>query len=181
VESAFRKISRVGSLSGATKWYLSDDCLLAAKRVLYVVEYKRFYLRDIESIVVWPRRASVWRRLIPGVLVVGLGAIFWSSGSITGAAICGVIGFPWVALELALGRTANARIQTTGASVELPLTKRSRSARKVLAKIDAAIQADRDGLVSQPTTPALVAQLGEHTVPSGSDAGGATNPIENVI
>ena len=27
--SVFRKISRVGSLTGGTNWYLSQDCLLA--------------------------------------------------------------------------------------------------------------------------------------------------------
>ena len=56
MKSAFRKISRVGGLTGGTKWYLSEDCLLAAKRMMYAVEYRRFYLRDLESIVVWPTR-----------------------------------------------------------------------------------------------------------------------------
>ena len=69
MQTAFRKISRVGSLTGGTKWYLSEDCLLAAKRVMYAVEYRRFYLRDLESIVVWPSRTWLLRPIIPGVLL----------------------------------------------------------------------------------------------------------------
>ena len=180
METPFRKISRIGSLSGATKWYLNHDCLLAAKRFLYVVEYKRFYLRDIESIVVWPRRASLWLRPVPGVFLVALGVAFWFSGSATAAEICGAIGLAWAVLELALGPTANARIQTTGTSVEMPLVSRARSARKVLAKIEAAIQADRGGPVDQTVDPVLVAQQVEQTVPSGSPSGGATGPIGDV-
>jgi hypothetical protein len=184
VKSAFRKISRAGSLSGATKWYLSGDCLLAAKRVLYTVEYRRFYLRDIESIVVWPKRASMWLRLIPGALVAALAAVFWfSSRNVTGATICGAIACGWGALELALGPTANARIQTTGTSVDLPLVKRARSARKVLAKINAAIQADRGGLVEPGIAGAPAVQAGEETVPAAVDASGSTtsvDPIGNV-
>jgi hypothetical protein len=64
LKSAFRKISRVGSLTGGTKWYLSEDCLLAAKRTMYAVEYRRFYLRDVESIVVWPNRLWLLRMVI---------------------------------------------------------------------------------------------------------------------
>ena len=70
MKSAFRKISRVSSLTGGTKWYLSDDCLLAAKRVMYAVEYRRFYLHDLESIVVWPSRTWVWRLTVPGLLLI---------------------------------------------------------------------------------------------------------------
>src|ERR1700758_3961162 len=77
LQSAFRKISRVGSLTGATNWYLSEDCLLAAKRVMYAVEYRRFYLRDLESVVVWPGRLWLLRPTIPGVLLAVLSASLW--------------------------------------------------------------------------------------------------------
>ena len=150
---AFRKISRVGSLTGATKWYLSEDCLLAAKRVMYVVEYRRFYLRDLESIVVWPSRTWLLRPIIPGVLLVALGFSLWHWVNFTAGAIAGGAGLAWAALELGLGPTAKSRIRTTGATVDLPLVKRTRRAGKVLAKIDAAIRATRGGVMEQPTAP----------------------------
>lgn len=153
MKSAFRKISRVGSLTGGTKWYLSEDCLLAAKRVMYAVEYRRFYLRDLEYIVIWPRFSWLRRLIIPTVLLAGVGFSLWYwVNSIAGEIFTG-LAFAWMSLELALGPTATSRIHTTGATVDLPLVKRTRRARKVLAKIDAVVRAERS-IVSHPAAPA---------------------------
>jgi len=147
----FRKISRVGSLTGGTKWYLSGDCLLAAKRVMYTVEYRRFYLHDLESIVVWPSRTWLWRAIIPSLLLAGFGGILWHFVNFTASAIACGAGLAWAALELALGPTAQSRICTSGATVDVPLVKRARRARKVLTKIDAAVRTVRGGVTEQPT------------------------------
>lgn len=144
MRSRFHKISRVGNLAGGTRWYLSDDCLLAAKRSMYVVEYHRFYLRDLESIVVWPSRLWPLRLLIPFVLLAALGASLWQWANSTAGEIFTGIALGWLVLELALGQTAQARVRATGVSVDLPLVKRARRARKVLAIIDEAVRASRD-------------------------------------
>jgi hypothetical protein len=157
--SGFHKISRVGSLTGGTKWYLSEDCLLAAKRVMYAVEYRRFYLRDLESIVVWPQRTWIWRPAIPSGLLLALGGLLWHRMNFTVAAIASGVGLAWAALELALGPTAGSSIRTIGGSVDLPLVKRTRRTRKVLAKIDAAVRATRE-LSEQPAT-SVAAQIAE--------------------
>ena len=161
MKSAFRKISRVGSLTGGTRWYLSEDCLLAAKRMMYAVEYRRFYFRDLEYIVIWPRSSWLRRLIIPTVLLAALGFSLWFwVNSIAGEIFTG-LALAWMSLELALGPTATSRIRTTGATVELPLVKRTRRARKVLANIDAAVRADR-GTVSHLTAPAtspLISQV----------------------
>ena len=169
MKSVFRKISRVGSLTGGTKWYLSEDCLLAAKRMMYAVEYRRFYLRDLESIVVWPTRAWLWRLVLPVVLFGVLSIAFWQWLDSTTGAIFGGVGLAWVLAELALGPTAGCRIRTTGASVDLPLVARTRRARKVLAKIDAAICAARGG-AEQPTAPVTSAPPAELSVQTNSEA-----------
>jgi|SRR5215469_10980624 len=167
MESAFRKISRVGSLTGGTKWYLSEDCLLAAKRTMYAVEYRRFYLRDIESITVWPRPMWISRLIIP-VLLAALGAVLWLSTIATAGEVFLSLAAAWIALELALGPRAGSRIRTTGASVNLALVKRTRHARKVLAKIDAAVHATR-GVPEPSTDPAIVAQPAEPALATGSE------------
>lgn len=169
MRSAFRKISRVGSLSGGTKWYLSEDCLLAAKRMMYTVEYRRFYLRDLEYIMVWPSRLWLWRLIVPAVLLAALGASLWQwVNSITGA-IFGSVALAWVTLELVLGPTAGSRIRTRGATVDLPLVKRTRRAQKVLAKIDAAVRATR-GVIEQPSAPAIITPAAESHVQMRSEA-----------
>jgi hypothetical protein len=150
LRSGFRKISRVGSLTGGTRWYLSDDCLLAAKRTMYAVEYRRFYLRDLECIVVWPSRLWLWRLIVPGILLAALGASLWQWVNSTAGAIFTGIGLAWVVLELTLGPTAASRVRTTGVSVDLPVVRRTRRATKVLAKIDAAVRASRD-ITMQPS------------------------------
>ena len=172
--SAFHKISRVSDLTGGTRWYLNDDCLLSAKRVMYAVEYRRFYLRDLESIVVWPARFWLLRVIVPAVLLVTLGATLWQWVNSTAGAIFSGLGFTWVALELALGPTAQARIRTTGASVDLPLVKRTRRAVKVLAKIDAAVRAAQ-GVTARPTPPVIAGpQTAEPSVKTSSEAAPVT-------
>ena len=150
MRGAFQKISHVGSLTGGANWYLNEDCLLAAKRVMYVVEYRRFYLRDLESIVVWPKRTWFLRPIIPAALLAVLGALLWHWIDFSAGAIAGGLGVAWGALELALGPTANSRIRTTGATVELPLVKRTHHARRVLAKIDDAVRAAHGGAIAVP-------------------------------
>lgn len=180
MQSAFQKISRVGNLAGGTKWYLSEDCLLAAKRVMYTVEYRRFYLRDLESIVVWPNRIWLLRAIIPGSLLLALAALLWQLGNSTTGAVFGILGLTWAGAELALGPTAGARISTTGATVELPLVKRSRRARKLLAKIDAAVRVARSGTIEEPAAGLPAAQPVTASTEMPSEAAPSAPPIRDL-
>ena len=180
MQSAFRKISRVGSLSGGTKWYLSEDCLLAAKRVMYTVEYRRFYLRDLESIVVWPNRLWLLRVIFPGSLLLGLAALLWQLVNSTTGAVFGVLGLAWAGVELVLGPTAEARISTTGATVDLPLVKRMRRARRLLAKIDAAVRVARGGTIEEPAAAVPAAQPATAPTEMPSEAAPAAAPIQDL-
>ena len=177
MESAFRKLSRVGGLTGGTRWYLSDDCLLSAKRVMYSIEYRRFYLHDLESIVVWPSKVWLWRPIALGLVFGLLGYAFWQWVNFTTGAIIGSVGLAWIALELVLGPTAKSRICTSGASVDLPVVQRTRRAHKVLAKIDAAVRAAR-GATAQPSAPLISPQLAEPSVPSTSGGSAAPSVVD---
>jgi hypothetical protein len=177
LRSGFRKISRVGSIIGGTRWYLNDDCLLAAKRTLYTVEYRRFYLRDLECIVVWSSRLWLWRLIIPGILLA-LGASLWQWVDATAGAIFTGIGLAWVALELVLGPTAGSHVRTTGAGVDLPLVKRTRRASRVLATIDAAVRASRD-VPMQPTLSMPSLQPAGVSVQTNSEAVHAAPSVAN--
>jgi len=174
LKSAFRKISRVGSLTGGTKWYLSEDCLLAAKRMMYAVEYRRFYLRDLEHVMVWRSGLWLWRLLIPAVLLVALGSSFWLWVNSTAGELFTGVGVAWVVWELALGPTARSRIRITGATIDLPLVKRTRRAKKVLAKIDAAVRSTRS-VNEQPTTHASIALLADRHTQTRSEASATTS------
>jgi hypothetical protein len=180
LRTGFRKISRIRNLTGTTKWYLSEDCLLAAKRVMYAVEYRRFYLRDLESIVVWHSRTWLLRPAIPGVLFLTLGAMLWSWVNFTAGLIAVGAGLVWAGLEVWLGPTAQSLIRTTGASVDMPLVKRTRGARKVLAKIDAAVRATRGGAMEQPTATIGRAEPATPSSQTNSESVSAAAPIGDV-
>lgn len=180
MKPAFKKISRVGSLLGATNWYLSDDCLLAAKRVMYAVEYRRFYLRDIESIVVWPNRLWLLRPIIPGAFFAVLDGILWFSFDWITGAIAGGIGLAWVILELALRPTAESRIRTVGATVDMPIVKRTRRARKVLTKIDAAVLAARGGVIEQAPAAAVAPAAAPQSVAPHAENSEQVPPVTPV-
>lgn len=170
MKSAFQKISRVSSITGGTRWYLSKDCLLAAKRMMYAVEYRRFYLRDLECIVVWSSRSWLFRMIIPAVVLVALGASLWQWVNSTSGAIFTGLGLAWVLLELALGPTAGSRVRATGVSVDLPLVKRTRRARKVLNAIDAAVRASRDVTVQPAGVSVQTNSEAASAAPSIADA-----------
>jgi hypothetical protein len=172
LKSAFQQISRVRGWAGGTKWYLSDDCLLSAKRMMYTIEYRRFYLRDLESITVWPSRMWKLRVIIPTAILLTTGGLVWALSDntpveITIAATFGALGLCWLARELALGPMAHARIRTMGATVELPLVRRTRRARKVLARIDEAVCATRT-VAQQPAT-SVAAPLSAQIAPQASE------------
>lgn len=149
MSTGFRKISRVRSLAGGIRWYLNDDCLLAANQKMYAVEYRRFYLRDLESIVVWRSRLWPWRLMIPALALAAIGVSFGQWVNATAGQVFIGLGLVWIVLELALGPTAQSRVRTTGSSVDLPLVQRTRRASKVLRTIDAAVRASRD-VTTQP-------------------------------
>jgi hypothetical protein len=177
LESGFRKISRVGSLTGGTKWYLSDDCLLAAKRVMYAVEYRRFYLRDLESIVVWSKRTWLWRPAVPSLLLVALGGMLWHWVDLTAGAFAGGAALAWAGFELALGPTAASRIRATGTTVDLPLVKRVRRAPKVLSKIDAAARAARGAPIEQAASSVPAPQVVGTAPQANAESPSAAAPI----
>ena len=138
--------------------------------MLYTVEYSRFYLRDLESIVVWRSRLWIWRLMIPSALFLAFGICLRLWVNATAGAIFIFIGLAWAMLELALGPTARSRIRATGAIVDLPLVKRSYRARKALAAIDAAVRASRDVTMQPAVVSTQTNSEAASAVPSIADA-----------
>jgi hypothetical protein len=169
LRSGFRKISRVGGRLGGTRWYLSEDCLLAAKQIMYTVEYRRFYLSDLEYVVVWPSRRWLWRLIVPAAVLAATGGSLWAWVDSTAGEVFVGIALAWLALELALGPTAKSSIRTTGATVDLPLVSRTRRARKILAKIDAAVRSTR-AVMEQSSASSSASSFGESNTQEKSES-----------
>lgn len=113
------------------------------------------------------------RPIIPGVLLLVLGGLLWHWVNLATGAVFGGLGLAWALLELALGPTALARIQTTGATVDLPLVKRMRRADRVLSKIDAAVLVVRGDLAKITPGPTELVPSNAPAL-NNSEAGDAT-------
>jgi hypothetical protein len=98
----------------------------------------------------------------------------------TTGAVFGVLGLAWAGVELALGPTAEARISTTGATVDLPLVKRTRRARKLLAKVDAAVRVARGDTIEEPAAAVPAAQPATAPTEMPSEAAPAAAPIRDL-
>jgi hypothetical protein len=144
--------------------------------MMYAVEYRRFYLRDLEYIMIWPSRSWRYRLIIPGVLFAAISTSLWRWVDSTAGEILTGIGLAWIVLELALGPTAGSRVRTTGVTIDLPLVRRTRHASKVLAKIDVAVRASRDVAV-QPTVRMPSLPAAGASVPTESEAASAAPSI----
>jgi hypothetical protein len=145
---------------------------MAAKRFMYSVEYRRFYLRDLESVVIWPNRLWWCRLTIPAVLLAALGVVMWKWVNFTFGFIFIILCLAWLTLEVALGPTAKSRLRITGTTIDLSLVMRTRRADDVLAKIDTALRATR--AKEQPAAPAAVAESVESSVEATSE--GSSTP-----
>jgi hypothetical protein len=144
VEEKYRRLPgrRRGVISGASLWMGSDHILLV-KSAWFREEYKRFYLRDIQAIVVasGPRfyfsmpmliLAMVW--LFSGLTMGAWPASFalgW--GAVTTAAVV-----VWLAISIAAG--CRCRLYTAVSRDDLPSLFRTWTARRFLRQVQPRIE-----------------------------------------
>jgi hypothetical protein len=123
--------------SGASLW-MGSDHLLLVKSAWFREEYKRFYLRDIQAIVV--ARGARFYVTTPVLilallwLVTGLGAAFGPAGF---GARWGIAGLAMAAIWLALSTLASCRcrLYTAVSHDELPSLYRIWTARRFLKRV----------------------------------------------
>jgi hypothetical protein len=142
---------RRGIFRGSSLW-LGDDHVLAVTGWRFVEDYKRYYYRDIQALVL--ARTRRWVATVPWILaalalVVGastahLGSIAWLSQTCVDALV--VLVFLW--LLLSLGASTRCRVQTAVSCEDLPSLFRLWSARKAI-RILAARIAEAQGTLAE--------------------------------
>jgi len=117
-----------------------DTLWVASDHMLYVVlwfiteEYKRFYFRDIQAVMI--RRTAAWKYMnigLPGATAV-LGIIAWTSGegwSYFYYFLAGVLLLAAL-VNLILGPTCECHLQTAVQNVKLTPPTRLRKAQRVM-------------------------------------------------
>ncbi len=133
---------RRGFLQGATLWIASDH-LLSVRSLRFREEYKRFYLRDIQAIVVAggsrfhiSTRAAVIAALWLAVFLAARTRAPWASLALGTAAVCLFVSW----LYLSSARSCSCRIYTAVSRDNLPSIYRTWTARKFLAEVEPRIR-----------------------------------------
>jgi hypothetical protein len=143
-------------LSGSRcQLWLGPDHLLAVDYTISTEEYRRFYFRDIEAIVI--RRTAerqIWNWVMAVLALLTAGPFFagWlserSSGLLITALVFAVFWLVFIAINTLRGPTCRTHIRTAVQTEHLPSLNRLSAARKALARL----------------RPLIVAAQGEATV-----------------
>ncbi|HUB80409.1 MAG TPA: hypothetical protein VMB03_16510 [Bryobacteraceae bacterium] len=143
-EEKYRRLPgrRRGIVSGASLWMGSDHILLV-KSAWFREEYKRFYLRDIQAIVVAPGvRFYVSAPMLAFAVAWLFSAsflTFWPQAVAIGWTIATVVWIgAWLAVSLAGG--CRCRLYTAVSRDELPSLFRTWTARRFLRQVEPRIE-----------------------------------------
>ncbi len=143
-EEKYRRLPgrRRGIGSSASLWMGSDHVLLV-KSAWFREEYKRFYLRDIQAIVVAPGARFYVSRLMLLValawLLPAVSMAFWADNVKLAWGIGGIaMGAAWFAVSLAGG--CHCRLYTAVSKDDLPSLYRTWTARRFLRQVQPLIE-----------------------------------------
>jgi hypothetical protein len=163
-----------------TLW-LGADHLLQVEHTGYTEEYKRFYFRDIQSIIVQKdNRFLIWSLVLGGLLATCIALIIWIDDQI------GKIVFGWVAAPLFLALVINlikgpscyTRIKTAVQEEEVPAFRRVRKTQKALARVRELISAAQGTMSGDEIRARLSnSQTSEATSSIGATPASAASPL----
>jgi hypothetical protein len=154
-KSIYRRLGGQGAtLTQYTRLYLGPDHLLQTASNGYTENYKRFYFRDIQAIVI--RRNDLWVLWIvawslpPLVLalaaVAALGSNAWTAVillSIAAGFLAGLI------INLLMGPTCVCHVQTAVQTEKIPSLRRLKQVRKMLRQVRPLIGAAQGTLTGE--------------------------------
>jgi len=146
-EEQYRRLPgrKRGVGSSASLWMGSDHILLV-KSGWFREEYKRFYLRDIQAIVVAPGARFYVSRAMVGFAVIWLFAMAFLPASAKLAWELGIVAMVAAWLAISVGWSCRCRLYTAVSKDDLPSLYRTWTARRFLREIQPRID-DVQGLV----------------------------------
>jgi len=163
-----------GIFHGASLW-LGDDHLLAVSGWRFTEDYKRYYYRDIQALVVTRERRLVmplpW---VVAVLAAGVTAWVASARSVSWLAEgCGelLVVLALYLLIVSLWQSCRCRIQTAVSREELPSLYRVWSARKAVAILEGRI-----GEVQGMLVEGWMASIPQYSAPLSAGASDQADP-----
>ncbi|MCX6621467.1 MAG: hypothetical protein NTY38_10370, partial [Acidobacteria bacterium] len=177
---------RQGILFGAGLW-LADDHLLSIQSWRFREEYRRYSLREIQSITVTRRHSFVvasWQ--VWSLVVLFVAAVFLMRVSANALwwwlAVAGAMFVWW--LVAALNLSCRVTLKTAVSTVTLKSLYRVRAARRFLAAIEPGIAAAQGMLPENWTNlevPPDVVSAAPGGAPAGDAPEGASSPVWTVL
>ncbi|MDB6021130.1 MAG: hypothetical protein JWQ04_987 [Pedosphaera sp.] len=149
------------SVSTTSCWlWLGKDHLLCIDRVWFKEDYKRFYFRDIQAIVIRKTENGRIANIVFGALATPplIAALVTSGGWQVAWFIVTGFFLALMLINFLYGPTSACHLRTAVQTEELPSLKRLRRARKVLARLRPLIAAAQGELASAEV-PVLMAEL----------------------
>jgi hypothetical protein len=131
-----------------TLW-LGDDHLLQVENTGYTEEYKRFYFRDIQSIIIRKDNRFLYWSLFFGVCMAGCVALFSWVDDVAGQVFFGSMGSLFLLLlliNLIKGPSCYTRIRTAVQEEEVPAFRRVLKTRKAMEEVRALILEAQGGM-----------------------------------
>lgn len=167
---AYRKLTRMHRGIGAmSQLWLGGDHLLQVMSTGYTESYRRFYLRDIQSLLIVHTARRTYLAVTLSVLVLIVALILNSAGGgLAGFAILAGVFFPFFLWNHLLGAGCRVVIITAVQQENVPSLSRLPKTRRILRELKPLIEtaqadlvsaspaaADGAGAAAAGTTPAL--------------------------
>jgi hypothetical protein len=159
--------------AGRSRLWLGKDHLLCTQTLWYTQEYKRFYFRDIQAIIIRKTETGkIINLVITTFTVLPLIGAIASSGdtSIFWWSVAGFFGLILL-INTIYGATCATHIRTAVQTEELPSVQRIRRANKLLARVRPLI-AEAQGELNAAEIPARMEELAR---PASATTPAATN------
>jgi hypothetical protein len=138
--------------------WLGPDHLLSVESTGYWEDYKRFYFRDIQAVIIrGTKRRTVWNAVLTGPLVIFLAGLLASAtprshsltAIITWSILSALVVVPF-ALNNILGPACATQLRTAVQTEDLPSLCRLRQTRRILERIRPLIVQAQGGEVPPP-------------------------------
>src|SRR5262245_35805222 len=131
----------VSAVAIRSRLWLGKDHLLGVDSQVFSEDYKRFYYRDIQGVILRKSpRGGVINGLFGGLAVIptAIGVVTLSQGNTVGTVVAGSFAALFLLamlINVAMGPTSVCHLRTAVQTEELPSLNRVRRARKVLDRL----------------------------------------------
>lgn len=142
---SYRQVSGYRRWFSRYRWYAAPDHWLLMRRRLWFADYRRVFLQDVTSVVIYSRHRERVRAMIWAGLGGGLAWPCWQFGALRTGWVLLTLGAAAVIYEFLQGEFGEAEIRTATSAFAFPLASRWRQSQRVATQLRAAVEEVQGG------------------------------------